>query len=58
MPLIECFKAKSPDVKLYADAAQLAAKPDKLIRWSEREAWLAQNKAKAPKEPKAPKDAK
>lgn len=45
--LIECFKPKAPDVKLFADAGQLAAKPGKLIRWSEREAYLAKAKKKA-----------
>lgn len=49
--LIECFKPKSPDVKLFADAGQLAAKPGKLIRWSEREAYLAKAKKKAEDKP-------
>lgn len=40
--LIKVFKAGSPDKPLYADQKQINANPDKLIKWDQRESWLAE----------------
>jgi hypothetical protein len=47
--LIEVFKASNPNEKLLADPKQLLAKGGKLVRWSDREAFLKGGaKGKAP----------
>lgn len=48
--LIEVFKISRPDEKLLADPKQLLANGGKLVRWTEREAFLkAGGKASTPK---------
>lgn len=42
--LVEVFKVSNPDQKMMADHSQLAAHPKKLVKWEDREKWLA-NKA-------------
>jgi hypothetical protein len=46
--LIEVFKASDPNQKLLADPKQLLAKGGKLVRWTDREAFLKGGKASTP----------
>lgn len=59
--LIKVFQPSNPDQPLYADQRQINAEPAALIKWSQREQWLASRKpaakpkaAAAQPEPEAP----
>lgn len=52
--LIKVFKPSAPDVPLYADQRQINDLPGTLIKWDQRDAWLAAHATKPGKgKPKA-----